>query len=165
MDFTTGLALVLLALVGYSSGAVLSAKGCIPVPGIVDLVAVAITWIAALATRTALGKWSAIGIWFFVGLILGAVLALIRTDNCPKAQSMTVDGGLWNVVKDFAQQMGNYQSRVLMAFVYFIVVMPFGLGVMLLGNPLKIRRVHTDSNWRPKELSIKPSIDEARRQF
>jgi hypothetical protein len=61
--------------------------------------------------------------------------------------------------------MGNYQSRVLMAFAYFTVVLPFGLGTRLLGDPLRIKRTPGDSNWQAKELTIRPSFEEARRQF
>jgi hypothetical protein len=164
MDFA-GLALLLLALVGYSSGSVLGAKGRTAVPGISDLLVVILMWIAALATRNALGKWGAIGAWLVVGLVLGAVLARVRADSYPKAQPLNSGSGLWNAWKGFARKMGNYQSRVLMAFVYFTIVLPFGLGMTLLGDPLGIKRSNDSSNWQPKELPLKPSIDEARSQF
>jgi hypothetical protein len=165
MDFIAGLALVLLALVGYSSGSVLGAKGRMVVPGIADLLLVIAMWIAALATRDALGKWGAIGAWLVAGLVLGAVLARVRADSYPKAQPLNPGSGLWNAWKGFARRMGNYQSRVLMAFVYFTIVLPFGLGVTLLGDPLRFKRAHSNSNWQPKELPLKPSIDEAKGQF
>ncbi len=165
MDFITGLALVLLTLVGYSSGSVLGAKRRTAVPGIADLVVIVLMWMAALATRNALGKWSAIGTWLVVGLVLGAVLAWARAASYPKAQPLNTGSGLWNAWKGFARKMGNYQSRMLMACVYFAVVLPFGLGVTLLGDPLKIKRARGNSNWQPKELPLKPSTDEARRQF
>ena len=165
MDFITGLALVLLTLVGYSSGAVLGAKGRTAVPGIADLFAIIIIWIAAFATRSALGKWGGIGTGLVVGLALGAVLAWVRANTYPKSQPLNTGGGLWNAWKCFSRQMGSYQSRVWMDFVYFTIVMPFGLGVTLLSDPLKIKRAHSNSNWQPKELPLKPSLDEARGQF
>ena len=61
--------------------------------------------------------------------------------------------------------MGNYQSRVLMAFIYFVIVLPFGLGVTLLADPLKIKRTKAGSNWQTKEMSLKPSVEDARAQF
>ena len=164
MDFA-GLALLLLALVGYSSGSVLGAKGRTAVPGISDLLVVILMWIAALTTRNALGKWGAIGAWLVVGLVLGAVLARVRADGYPGAQPLNTGSGLWNAWKGFARKMGNYQSRVLMAFMYFTIVLPFGLGVTLIGTPLKAKRAHGNSNWQPKELLLKPSLDEARSQF
>jgi hypothetical protein len=165
MELIAELALVLLTLVGYSSGSVLGAKGRTAVPGIADLLVVGAMWVTALATCNAFGKWSAIGIWLIVGLALGAVLAWARAAGYPTSQPPNADGGLWNTWGGFARRMGNYQSRVLMAFVFFTVVLPFGLGVTFLADPLKIKRTHSSSNWQPKELALKPSIDEARRQF
>lgn len=165
MELITGLALVLLTQVGYSSGAVLGAKERTAVPGIADLLVIVILWIAALATRDALGKWIAIGAWLAGGLVLGAVLAWARAASYPKAQPLNTGSGLWNAWKGFSHKMGNYQSRVLIAFLYFSVVLPFGLGVTLLADPLKVKRAYGNSNWQPKESILKTSIDEARRQF
>jgi hypothetical protein len=164
MEVIAAIALVLLTLVGYSSGSVIGATGRTPAPRILDLLVVIVLWIGALATRSALGKWSAIIIWLLIGLILGTVLARIRIRSYPKAQPLNVGPGLWNAWKGFATRMGNYQSRVLMAFVYFVIVLPFGLGVTFLSDPLNIKRSQGPSNWHPKELSLRPSIEEAREQ-
>lgn len=165
MSFLSGLALVLLTLVGYSSGSVLGAKGRAVVPNILDLLVVISLWIAALATRDALGRWSSIAIWMALGLILGMILARIRSDGYQKAQPLDTGKGFWNAWKGFAQRMGNYQSRVLMGFIYFTVILPFGLGITLLSDRLRIKRAPKSSNWQPKELPLKPSLDETSRQF
>lgn len=165
MEFIAGIALVLLTLVGYSNGSVIGAKGCTPVPRILDLLVVIVLWIAALATRSTLGKWSAIVIWLVIGLVLGMVLARIRIDSYPKAQPLDTGPGLWNAWRGFARRMGNYQSRVLMAFIYFVFVLPFGIGVTLLTDPLNVKQAKGPSNWHPKELPLKPSIEEAREQY
>lgn len=166
MNFITGLALVLLTLVGYSSGSVLGATGRTPVPGLADLLVVLAAWIVALSTRSMFGKWGAIGVWLVLGLILGMVLARIRIDKYPESPPREKGGsGLWGAWKDFSRRMGNYQSRVLMAFAYFTVVLPFGLGTKFLGDPLRIKRASGNSNWQSKDLPISPSLDEARRQF
>jgi hypothetical protein len=164
MEFIAGLALVLLTLVGYSSGSVLGASGHDPTPRILDLLAVVVLWTAALVTRSALGKWGAIVIWLMIGLIVGVVLARMRIGSYPQARPMDTGPGLWNAWKAFSRRMGNYQSRVLMAFIYFVVVLPFGLGVTLLADPLKIKQTGADSNWQIKEMELKPSIEDARGQ-
>jgi uncharacterized membrane protein YoaK (UPF0700 family) len=164
MEVIAGIALVLLTLVGYSSGSVIGATGRTPVPRIVDLLVLILLWIAALTTRSTLGKWGAIVIWLAIGLVMGMVLARVRIDNYPKAQPLNVGSGLWNAWSGFARRMGNYQSRVLMALIYFVFVLPFGLGVTLIADPLNIKRAEGPSNWHPKELPLKPSIDEAREQ-
>ena len=119
MSFISGLALVLLTLVGYSSGAVLGAKDKAVTPNILDLLVVLGLWIAALATRDTLGRWISIAIWMVLGLFLGMILARIRAHGYQKAQTVDTGKGLWNAWKGFAQRMGNYQSRVLMGFIYF----------------------------------------------
>lgn len=165
MDFLSGLALVLLTLVGYSSGSVLGAKGRAVVPNILDLLVVLGLWIAALASRDTLGRWISLAIWIALGLLIGMILARFRADRYQKAQPLDTGKGLWNAWKGFAQRMGNYQSRVLMGFIYFTVILPFGLGITLLGDRLGIKRTSRSSNWQPKGLPLKPTLDEARRQF
>ena len=165
MEFLSGLALVLLTLVGYSSGSVLGAKGRTAVPSILDLIVVVVLWVVALAARSVLGKWNSIVIWLVIGLCLGAILARVRAASYSKAEPSDMGKGVWNAWKGFSQRMGNYQSRVLMAFIYFTVVLPFGLGTTLLGDPMGIKRPSGISNWQPKDLSVSPSTEEARRQF
>ena len=86
ISFLSGLALVLLTLVGYSSGSVLGAKGRAVVPNILDFLVVIALWIAALVTRDTLGRWSSIAIWMALGLFLGMILARIRADGYQEAQ-------------------------------------------------------------------------------
>jgi hypothetical protein len=164
MGIIAGIALVLLTLVGYSSGSVIGARGRTPTPRILDLLVLVVLWVAALTTRSTLGKWSAIVIWLVIGLAVGIILARMRIDSYPKAQPLNLGPGLWNAWRGFARRMGNYQSRVLMALIYFVVVLPFGVGVTLLSDPLNIKRPQGASNWQPKELPLKPSIQEAREQ-
>jgi len=156
---------VLLTLVGYSSGAVFGAPRRTPVPALLDLAVVLALWGAALVTRPELGKWGAIGVWLAVGILDGAVLSRVRAGRYPEAKASTQAAGLWQAWKGFARRMGNFQSRVLMAFLYFTVVLPFGLGVALLGDPLRLKPGAAESNWRPKHLPVKPSVAEAERQY
>jgi hypothetical protein len=174
MEFASSLALVLLTLVGYSSGAVLGARRRTPVPGLFDLLVVVILWVVALATRSALGKWPAIAVWLAVGILVGALLAKARTAQYPKASAAqelgrtTVSGPtrkLWEAWKSFARRMGNYQSRTLMGFLYFTVVLPFGAAVTVLSDPLKVKHAGRLSTWQPKHTAVKPSLEEAGRQF
>ncbi|GAB4534336.1 MAG: hypothetical protein Kow0063_17300 [Anaerolineae bacterium] len=165
MSILSRLALILLTLAGYSSGSVLGARRRTPVPGILDLLVIIGLWVGALATQNMLGKWLAVAVWLVIGLLVGGALARMRLAGYARAQRPGTGDGLWNIWKGFARRMGNYQSRVLMALIYFIVVLPFGLGVRLLADPLNVRRVKGGSNWQPKELRIKPSIEEAREQF
>jgi len=165
MELISALALVLLTLVGYSSGAVLGARHRTPVPRLLDLAVVLALWVVALVTRPELGKWGAIGVWLVVGILDGAVLSRVRAARYPQAKAGTRAAGMWKAWKGFARRMGNYQSRVLMALLYFTLVLPFGLGVALLSDPLRLKAGAAESNWRPKQLPVKPSAAEAERQY
>jgi hypothetical protein len=173
MEFVSSLALVLLTLVGYSSGAVLGASRRTPVPGIPDLLVIVALWAAALFTRPALGRWPALAVWLAAGLLVGALLARARLTQYaraaatvpPSAQKESIAARVWQAWKGFARRMGNYQSRMIMACLYFTVVLPFGLAVSTLSDPLHIKRRGAPSNWRSKHMLARPSLEEAGRQF
>lgn len=73
---------------------------------------------------------------------------------------------LWNRWLVLAQKIGKFQSRVILTLVYFVVVLPFGLGVRLFGDPLRIRRraTHKESNWAARETHD-VDLDASYRQF
>ncbi len=172
MDFVSGLALVLLTLVGYSSGAVLAGKGKQVVPGLLDLAVAVVLWAAALTTRVALGRGLAILVWLVVGLTVSAGLTGLRRGRYPDRKQMSPAaaqdaGGLrrwWERWKAFAAEMGNYQSRTLLAFFYFIVVTPLGIPLRLFGDPLRLRQVSGSSFWVERQ-SVSQGIEKAREQF
>ena len=170
MEFVSALALVLLTLVGYSSGAVLGARRRTPVPGLVDLVVIVALWTGALVTRPSLGRWPALAVWLAAGLLVGALLAYLRRAQYGRATaSAPLRGSIlqraWQAWKGFARRMGNYQSRMMMAYLYFTVVLPFGLAVTGLSDPLHVKRTGRPSTWQTKHVPVKPSVEEAGRQF
>lgn len=165
MEIISVLALILLTLVGYSSGAVLGAKGRTAMPGIADLLVVIVLWIGAIATRGALGKWLSIGVWLGVGLVVGAILTWARAGIYSKIESQNVSSGFWNVWKNFLRKVGDYQGRVLMSLLYFTIILPFGFVVSIFADPLNIKKTEDDSTWQPRETPHNPSIEEARKQF
>ena len=163
MEFVSGLALILLTLVGYSSGAALGARQRVPLPAWLDLLVIVVLWGAALLSRDSLGRWTAIALWLTTGLVISTVLAAIRCNSYAKAKPEPPAANLWQAWKRFARRMGNYQSRLLMALLYFTLLLPFGLGVRLLSDPLQIKR-RSASNWQAKQLPVKPTLQEAARQ-
>lgn len=46
---------------------------------------------------------------------------------------------LWARWKAIAHVIGEFQSRVVLSLFYFVVLGPFGVGVVLFGDPLRIR--------------------------
>lgn len=163
MEFVSGLALILLTLAGYSGGAVLGARQRAPLPAWSDLLVIVVLWAGALVSRDGLGRWTAIALWLAAGLVVGAALASARRASYAKSKPEPPAANLWQAWKRFARRMGNYQSRVLMALLYFTVLLPFGLGVRLLSDPLHIKR-RGASTWQAKQLLVKPTLEEAARQ-
>jgi hypothetical protein len=172
MDFISKLALVLLMLAGYSMGAVLGSRDKSVTPQLLDLGVVVALWIAALVSRANLGRWAAIGLWLIVAGLVSFGLTSLRRNKMPakttRATTSIQEGGflkgLWEDWKDFAGEMGNYQSRILLAFFYFVVVTPFGLLARLLSDPLRIKYSAGNSFWI-SHSKVSTELDEARRQF
>jgi len=168
----SGLALVLLTLVGYSSGAVLIGRDKQVLPGLLDMVLVIVLWSVACATRTVLGRWLAILVWLVVGLTVGSGLTALRKGSYATRRqeaSATVQsvGGLrrwWRRWQAFAIEMGNYQGRVLLNLFYFVVVTPFGVLLRFVGDPLQLRPAGRSSFWLERE-AVDPELDRARDQF
>ena len=170
MNFLSGLALVLLTLVGYSTGAVTGGRNKTVAPELLDLVVVVVLWALALASRLSLGRWAAIGVWLIGGGLVSFVLAAIRRGKMParKVLAPSSSGNLlqrvWGRWKGFAAEMGNYQGRMLLAFFYFVVVTPFGVLVRLLGDPWRVKHSESTSFWVDRSAT-NTDLDEARRQF
>lgn len=171
MDFVSKLALILLTLAGYSMGAVLGSRDKAATPQPLDLGVVVILWVAALASRASLGRWTAIGLWLVVAGLVSFGLTSLRRNRMPARtraatfiQQRGSLKGLWEGWKGFAGEMGNYQSRILLTFFYFVVVSPFGLMVRLFGDPLRTKLSDGPSFWVTR-APVGTELDEAKRQF
>jgi hypothetical protein len=69
----------------------------------------------------------------------------------------------WEQWKIIAHKIGVFQSKVILNIFYFLIIFPFGLGVRLFSDPLRLRR-QNGSNWISK--IAEHSIGErARRQY
>ena len=171
MDFFGGLALILLTLVGFSSGAGIACRREKEPLGLLDL-EVAILFLAlALGTRSVLGKWLAIPIWFILAGLGSALLTKIRCKDQKidkRDRLLQVKKGLlkrtWDGWKVFAAKIGNYQGRLMFAFFYFIVVTLFGIGVRMFSDPLKVKRGGGTTCWSERS-PVKHDLEASREQF
>jgi len=169
------IALVVLTLVGYSTGAALGGRGRIVFPSLLDLGWIVALWIAALLSHSYvgsyLGRWPTGCAWLIVSGLFAFVWTRTRCRESPLARqpppaeqtsSATAASSaterslirrLWAGWKRFAQRMGNFQGRVLLAMFYFIAITPFGILVRLFGDPLRLKRRARSSFWldRPEE--------------
>lgn len=175
MDVLGAVALVLLTLVGYSSGNALAGRRKRLVPGIVDLLVVVVLWVAVFTARAelGLGKWQAIGAGLLLGLVVGALFAALRPGNPdPRARLAHLDDegetrprtapSLLDRWKAFAAEMGNFQGRMVMGFFYFVVVTPFAL-ISKLGADGGAPR--SGRTFWLERASAPSGLDQARNQF
>jgi hypothetical protein len=75
---------------------------------------------------------------------------------------MTTLKRIWEGWKRVSRAIGNFQARVLLTILYFTVVLPFGVGLRLFSDPMRIR--HRPTAW----LDHPPTpatIDWARRNW
>ncbi len=71
---------------------------------------------------------------------------------------------LWAQWKRFAQKVGDFQARVVLTLLYFIILGPMGVIVRTLRDPLRIKHALRASVWLPKPEE-NASLEVARRQF
>jgi hypothetical protein len=71
---------------------------------------------------------------------------------------------LWERWKVIAHKIGTFQSRVLLNIFYFVILAPFGLGVKLFADPLRIKQ-QNHSHWLRNDSKPAPVCESARRQF
>lgn len=172
MGFLSGLGLVLLTLVGYSIGSVIGANDRLPTPRLLDLAVVVVLWIVAPVSRPALGRWIAIGVWLGAGGLVSLALSSARRNEMPSKEKKVALLGqkgsflkrLWGRWKGLAAEVGNYQSRMLLAYFYFLMVTPFGLLVRLFSDPLRTKFSTHFSFWENRPPAS-DGLEEARRQF
>ncbi len=170
MEILRTIVLILLTMVGYSSGVTLAAREREFLPKILDLIVVALLWVAVFWLRPQMGRWAILGVALLLSLVVGYLLTAVRmrhvddTAVIPQSElpeharekgDTAVSGNIfrrgWRKWEHFAGKMGNVQGRLLMGYFYFIVVTPFGIIVRLFSDPLNIKKRPEQSDWHPKE--------------
>jgi hypothetical protein len=71
---------------------------------------------------------------------------------------------LWHGWKRFGRKLADVQARILLSIVYFTVVLPFGLAVRLLADPLAIKPGHRPA-WIDRAPDTGSPLMRAGRQF
>jgi hypothetical protein len=79
------------------------------------------------------------------------------------ALGLTVIKNFWHGWKAFGQFMGDWVARVVLTIFYFTVLVPFGIGVRLFGDPLHIKS-HPSEFWIKRSTGDQ-ELQEVRRQF
>lgn len=73
-------------------------------------------------------------------------------------------GRAWQGWLEIGRYFGDFQSRLLLTLFYFTVFVPFGAGLRLFGDPLRLRRPPEGSGWEARE-SLDAGLPASRRQF
>lgn len=177
METLSYVVLILLSLLGYSAGVTKRAgKGKDLEPELLDIFFVLIIWTTAVFSRMTfdLNKWIFILIGVFVGFIVGFFTEWLRApkNGIPpdgKQSSSEKDESpdrknLWEMWKDFSKRMGGYQSRMLMSFIFFILIAPFAFIVKLFSDPLNLKIRKDKTLWQEKKESSL-TLEDYKRQY
>ncbi len=71
---------------------------------------------------------------------------------------------LWKAWKPIAQRIGDFQARVILTLMYFLILGPIALLTKLFRDPLGMKRPPRASVWARKPLEHQ-GLEAARRQF
>jgi hypothetical protein len=71
---------------------------------------------------------------------------------------------LWKKWKQIARRVGDFQARVILTVIYFIIIGPFALIVRWGADPLSLKR-DDHGGWRPKAETEGPVMQRATNQF
>lgn len=71
---------------------------------------------------------------------------------------------LWKAWKPIAQKIGDFQARVILTLMYFLILGPIALLTKLFRDPLGMKRPPQASVWARKPLEHQ-GLEAARRQF
>jgi hypothetical protein len=71
---------------------------------------------------------------------------------------------MWDRWKVFSTTLGDFQSRIILMVLYFSIVIPFGLGLRLLSDPLRVKGSHREPAWLDRSPT-RFTLEEARQQF
>ena len=170
MDFLSNIGLVLVTMVGYSTGRVLPGKKYKVTPELFDGGIIVVLWVGALVDCY-VEKWLSILLWFGIGILVGSLITLVVRSTLshacieiPIEEKKKIFQKLWMEWKTFAFRMGNFQGRLILLLFYFTIVTPFGIINRFFRDPLYLKKPTGDS-FRFTLTTPKKKIEDARRQY
>ena len=184
MHIFSTIVLILLSMVGYSSGVTLAARGKNVPPAVFDLVIMFVIWTVALSSRAQVlpvlggSRLLLLLVWLVIALAIGFVKTKTTYsggfDRLPDselpehAQATEVKSTnpfkrAWEGWKLFAAEMGHIQGSLFMGFFYFIVVTIFGVGVKLFSDPMGIKSTPSATGWVDRQ-PLDATLTEAQEQ-
>lgn len=70
----------------------------------------------------------------------------------------------WHLWKRIGRLIGDFIGRVVLTVFYFTVLVPFGLGVRLFSDSLRLKETGNPSHWLERETRDR-ALSDAERQF
>jgi hypothetical protein len=70
----------------------------------------------------------------------------------------------WEAWKSFAHKLGDFQARLILTVLYFVIVGPFSLLVRFGGDPLTLKR-GTARGWTARTETKGTALERATQQF
>jgi len=71
---------------------------------------------------------------------------------------------IWDRWQRFGQLIGDLFARIVLTILYFTILVPFGVGVRLFGDPLRIKSDNQGTCWT-KYSGTEANLLLSRRQF
>lgn len=177
METLSLIALILLSLVGYSAGvAYVSRRISDPKPNLLDLILIALVWAGAIYVKATfdINRWLLILVFAVAAFLTACLVSALKQGRAldVKSESKGVETGvdssesvsLWERWKRFSKKMGGFQSRSILSFFYFIIVLPFALIVRIFIDPLSLRFRKGETHWLAKK-PFDSAQDNFRKQF
>lgn len=177
MEIISYIVLILLSLGGYSSGLTKRAGKVKDLePQLLDIFIVLLIWTAAVFSQMTfdLSKWILILIGVFVSFIIGFIVHWVRMPKdsfspdekkvFPGIDEQQTRKNLWETWKEFSRKMGAFQSRMLLSFIFFILIFPFALIVKIFSDPLNLKIRKGETFWQERKGSSS-NLEDYKRQF
>lgn len=155
MDVLHAIALFLITLFSFSTGAVATARESAVRPALPDVVGAVVVGTAVVVWTGELAAWLSFPIGIASGVVVGAVVVGLRRalGESPGRESVgfrreSESEPRW---RRFLNRIGNFQARLFMTLLYFTLVAPFALIARLAQDPLNLEHDGTpETHWRER---------------
>lgn len=162
MEAISFIALILLPLWAYSGSAVAKAGKNVELrPQVPDLIFVVLIIAWSLYTRMTidLNKWILILLWMGLSGVTGLVVSVFwklpkRSPQILAKERKNVTSVLkkwWAVWTDYSRRILDFQSRILLSLVFFLIVAPFTLAARIFSDRLNVKHQQMGSYWQLKK--------------
>ena len=177
---------LVLVVLAVSSGAVLGARrttdrrGRAASPGFVDALIISSCWAGRLITsRQGIPNSHSLVIWIAIALCASYAVHRFQrqwygqgvrereslvSDTSQSLKTPEAGTRIRKRLRAWASDVGGFQTRLILAGLYYSLFMPFGLTVGLWGDPLKLRTKSPGTSWEPRP-SDDATLKESGRQF